>query len=372
MKRVKKIFNIFLEVKFKVFIFVCMLLYVLFLFKATLSTFRTEDKIPNVKTIGLLMQKDFRYISAKVRTGMYIKNFPTFDFVNNRFVVDGLVWFEFNQDEIMLDTIDKFSFQNSKIIKKEGPIVRSYDDKILALYNVQFETKTDLNFYRFPLEDHRVSIVLTNEATSPSEMYFDDRSKWSSLVIADNIFTSNWEVHNKNILLGYKELGFDRFNKQRRAQHPTVVFTVDFKKIGIKKVLIIFIPIFFAVFLALFTFLMSFNSHLGKFTLSVSSVTALLGYRFVIQKMMPKVGYLTVTDMLYFFFLFFAIAIFIFQLLLVRQYMFLSEKGKIPPRERVAVDVVEYKPCQTERINAVAYVVAVVIFVVTVTWIVLR
>ncbi|MFH0898065.1 MAG: hypothetical protein V1855_00620 [bacterium] len=367
-----KALNFLCALKFKIIVFVCVVLYVVLLFHATLSTFRTEDKIPTIKTIGLSMQKEFQNIAAKVRAGIFIKNFPTFDFTNNRFVVDALVWFEFNKHQIMRETIDKFSFQNGEILECADPVVHVYDDKVLALYNVLFQTKTDLDFSRFPLEDHRVSIVLTNEEVSPSEMYFDDRSKWSSLVLSDRVFISNWVVHNKNILLGYKELDYDQFNTQRKVQNPTIVFSIDFKKVGIKNVLIIFVPIFAAVFLALFIFLMSFNNYIGKITLAVTSITALLGYRFVIQKMMPVIGYLTITDALYLFFLFFVLAIFVFQALLVRQYMFLMEKDKLARRERAEADVVEFKPRDTELMNTGAYYGAVLIFVAVVTFIVLR
>ena len=174
------------------------------------------------------------------------------------------------------------------------------------------------------------------------------------------------------IISGYEVSFFDKYNKQRKIKKPRVVFVVDFKKVGIKKILIIFIPIFAAVFFALFAFLMSFNNYIGKFTLSVSSITALLGYRFVIQKMMPKIGYLTVTDKLYLFFLFFSIAIFIFQLLLTRQYMLLLEKDRVARKERAEADVVMFQPKETEQINTYAYFIAIVIFVVTVTYIVLK
>ncbi len=359
------------EVKYKLLAFFGLLLYVVLLFNAVLAQFRTNDPIPQVQVLGRFMRKEFRHVSAKVRAGLHIENFPTFNMVHNKFIIDGLVWFEFDRNKIMLETVEKFSFDNGRILKKSPAKIETHGDTIVARYNVLFEIKSDLDFHRFPLEDHRLTIMLTNDFVSPNEMYFDDYIKSISLSVSPNIFTSDWKIHELRTFSGFTQLHFDEFNKQRTVQSPKAVFMIDFAKDGTKKVLIIFIPIFAAVFLALFTFLMSFNSYRGKFILSTSGVTALLGYRFVIEQLMPPVGYLTVTDKLYIFFLFFAFAIFIFQLLLVRQYMLLTERGKIQAKDLAVVDHVELLPKQTERINTMVYFAAVAVFAVVVTWFVM-
>lgn len=369
-KEISRFFNIF-DIKFKVSLFAILVMYIFGLFFFALRDFRTSDPVPEVKFISINMRKQFRDLSTKIRAGLYIKNFPTFDFTTNNFVVDGVVWFEFNKNEIMLKTVDKFSFENSKMIYKSSPHVSIQHDKILVKYEVIFEVKTDLNFHRFPLEDHRLSIVLTNYFVSPNEMYFDDQIDALSLKISDKLFTSNWLIDSKQVISGYSSLHIDEFNKQRTSRSPKAVFTINFKKAGINKILIIFVPLFAAVLFALFTFLMSFNSYAGKTTLTVTAVTALLGYRFVIQQMSPPVGYFTLTDKLFIFFLILSFLIFIFQLLLMRHYMFLMDREKVKRSEQPEADLVIYPPKTTERVNSIAYFIAVMIFIVLVTYLVL-
>jgi len=346
-------------------------IYVIVLFGAVLIKFKTSDPIPDVNVISLEMRKHFRDLSTKVRTGLYIKNFPTFDFTANTFVVDGLVWFEFNKNEIMLKTIDKFSFDNSRTIYKSAPHVSIHGDKILVKYEVIFETKTNLNFHRYPLEDHRLSIVLTNNSVSPNEMYFEDSVDALSLTISDKLFITNWYVHTTQTMSGYTSLPYDQFHEKRSVKNPKAVFTINFKKLGINKVLIIFVPLFTAMFFALFSFLLSFNSYAAKTTLTVTAVTALLGYRFVIQQLSPPVGYFTLTDKIFIFFLLLSFLIFIFQLLLMRHYMFLLDREKVKKSEQLSTDVTFYPPKITERVNSVAYFVTVLIFLIVVTALVL-
>jgi hypothetical protein len=369
--RVVKSLNTLLDIKVKFLVFVLLFFYIIGLFVVALSTFRSDDPIPDIKTISYEMRKEFGDLASHVKVGLYIRNFPTFNFINNDFVVNAMIWFEFNKNEIMLSTINQFSFENSKILHKSDPYVTLHEGKMLVQYDVIFETKTDINFYRFPLEDHRLSIVLTNNFISPNEMYFDDSFGALSFIVSDRLFTSDWDVHALRSISGYASLDFDKFASQREMLSPKAVFTIDFKKIGINKILLIFVPLFAAILLALFSFLMSFNNHNGKATVGLTAITALLGYRFVIQQMSPPVGYFTLTDKVFTFFLLFAFLIFIFHVLLSRHYFFWEEREKIKRAEQPETDLNYLPPRITERINATAYYIFVSIFITVITYLIM-
>jgi hypothetical protein len=369
--KIKHFFKNIFEVKFKFVIFILLFFYVIGLFMVALSTFRTDDPIPDVKTISASMHRQYSVMASKIKAGIYIRNFSTFDFAINNFVVNGMIWFEFDKNEVPFKTIDHFSFENCKIIYKSQPYVMLQNDKILIMYDVIFEAKTDINFYRFPLEDHRLSIVLTNNFISPHEMYFDDSKNAMSLVVSNKLFTSNWVVHSLRSISGYSSLHLDQYDQTHKMTTPKAVFTINFQKVGINKILLIFVPLFAVIFLALFSFLMSFNNPQGKVSLVLSAITGLLGYRFVIQQMSPAVGYFTLTDKIFIFFLFFAFIIFIFHTLLTRHYQYLTEREKFKKSEQPEVDTDVMTPRATERINTLAYFIFVTIFIIAVTYIVL-
>jgi hypothetical protein len=365
--KIKPFFNLF-DLKFKITLFVAVFFYVILLFFLSLREFRTDDPTPKVKEISFKMRKNYRDLSTKVRAGLFIKNFPTFDFTSNNFTIDAIVWFEYNKNEVMQSTIDKFSFDNSKMLHKSAPHVSMHHDKILATYDVVFEAKTDLDFHRFPLEDHRLSLVLTNNAVVPSEMFFDYEANAISLRVSEKLFTSNWLVHSLETGSGYTALHIDEHNKRKIIRTPKAVFTINFEKSGINKILIIFVPLFAAIFLALLTFLLSFNSASAKTTLSVTAVTALLGYRFVIQQISPPVGYFTITDKIFVFFIGLSFLIMLFQLILLRQYLFLMDREKIKKSEQPESDTTIYSPRITERINSLVYFGTIIIFVIVLAY----
>ena len=88
------------------------------------------------------MRKRIRNFASVVRTGMYIKNFEVFDVSHDRFIVGAVVWFEFNTDEVMPETIEKFSFVNGKILDKSPGDVRVQGTRMFIKYDVRIEVKS--------------------------------------------------------------------------------------------------------------------------------------------------------------------------------------------------------------------------------------
>ena len=90
---------------------------------------------------------------------------------------------------------------------------------------------------------------------------------------------------------------------------------------------IIFIPLLTAIFFSLLSFALAVSNLIGRFSITITAVTALLGYRFVIERMMPSVSYFTTTDMVYTILLLFALLCFVFQLVFTREYSFLKRES---------------------------------------------
>lgn len=291
-------------------------IYVILLVYRTLSYVYIDDPIPDLTTISVDIRSKFLEFTAQIGVGMYIKSFPVFDVPKNEFVAESIIWFEFNSNEVDLNMVEKFSIENGEILFKSSPDVRITDDKTFARYNVVFKFRSNLDFSKFPLEDHRVSIILVNNYVSPSEMYFDDRQERISFMLSENIFLSNWKVVSTSMRPGYGIVSVDKNNPDRQIMIPKIVYTIDIEQKSSKGSMIILIPMFAAIFFSLFSFLMAFSNFVGRYYLSIGAVTALLGYRFVIENLSPKVGYFMLSDKLYIFFLIISMCTFFFQVML--------------------------------------------------------
>jgi hypothetical protein len=290
-------------------------------FVRALFLFRPADMEPDVQLIDMEMRKQIREFASVVKTGMYIKNFEVFNITEDRFVFGAVVWFEFNTDEVMPETIERFSIVNGKILEKTPGDIRVSGTTMLIRYDVRVEAKSQLNYYRYPFDDHRISFVITNTYVTPSELFFTvDNSSFS---VSENLFTANWKILELDTAWGYKNMYLDENDESKNVARPVVAYSINFEKAAARSIVIIFIPLFIALLFGLITFLLQMNDFSNRSRFTMSAVTAILSYRFIIDRMMPTVGYFTTTDAIYALILICALMIFLFQVLVN-----LSARGK--------------------------------------------
>ncbi len=347
---------------------------ILIVFNIALKRHYVTDPMPKIVPITSNTIKELGAFAVKVRTGLFIKNLPEFDPVKNAFTFESVVWFEFNADEIMLETIERFSFDRGTIISKTPADIRIVDNKIFAKYNVRFSMKCDLNYHKFPFEDHRIVIALGNNFVTPEEMYFTVDG--SSFQIAPNIFPASWKLQDLNIDAGYQRLELDQEDKTKKSDTPNALFIINIIKAGSRKALIIFLPLFSVIFISLFSLAMNLTNVVGKVTLAISAVTALLGYRFVIEQMMPQVGYFTTTDEIYLFLLISAFIIFLYQLFATRFYMIREEERKKNAAKAIHLEKpptkIDKGPDKLESLNSKAFLFIAILFTTIISYLILK
>ena len=352
------------SLSFKLSLMGLLLAYLPIIFKVSYSRFNVTDTLPQLQAINTEVLKKLGTFTVRVKTGMFIKNFPVFDVIKNTFLVDSVIWFEFNGDEIMLETVEKFSIDNGKILNKSTPDIKMSGDRVFAKYNVLFELKADLNFHKFPFENHKLPILLSNDFVTPNEMFFVIDA--SSFQLLPNIAPAGWSFRDTAVDAGFVQLKLDTQDKTKLTETPKALFVLNFVKASIRKVLIIFVPLYSAAALSLLSFVMNIANVVGKFSIAITALTALLGYRFVIEQVMPQVGYLTTTDAIYLFLLLFVFLIFSFQLLLTRCYMLLSE-NKDPSAQKAK----ELSALFLEKINGIIFIIMAILLAAATTYFIL-
>lgn len=334
------------------------------LFGYSLSYFNTTDSSPEFSIIDAAKQKEFGEFTVKVKTGLYVKSFPKFDIVNNQFIFDALLWFEFHPNEIMLENISKFSVDNGKVINRSPPDLKVVGDSVLATYDIRIDCRANLDFVKFPFEDHKLSIIITNNAVTPYEMFFIvDNTTFN---IAPDLNISNWKIKSLNTDSGYFAPGLDTKSLDKGSAYPKAIFTINVQKTGIRKVLVIFLPIFLVIMLSLFSFLMAANNYVGRFSLASAGVSAELGYRFVLDKMIPEVSYFTTADSLYLVLLVASFLVFVSQLFIGRYCSLYIDNPSVP--EDIKIQGRSF----IETINGICFYVILCLVIVSTYAIVLK
>lgn len=262
----------------------------------SVHTFDADDPKPPLRH-DTALQKG----AVPISVGLSITNMPVFNLSENKFTADLIVWFEFDEKKVSLEQIGKFSFERGKIDEKSEPVLSKKAGVTRARYRVRVTFSSLLNHRRFPLNDHTLSLVLVNE-------YLDARTSTFSVVdtsflIEPEVATDVWTVVNTRAEAGFFEDTVTG-NEGESLRYPVVVFSIDLAKQGLRKVFIIMLPMLIIFIVASISFSLDpstlASSILG---LSTGSLTGLIAYMFVIERVEPNVGYFTFTDHMFNFFL---------------------------------------------------------------------
>ncbi len=346
----------FIQTKFKITALALCALYLAVITNVMLKRFNSTDMVPPLKPINTEALKALGPLTVRVKVGMFIKNFLVFDVSKNVFQIDALIWFLFNADEINLETVERFSFDNGKIIAKTPPDIKISGKEVFVKYNVIFEQKTDLNFHYYPLEDHRLPIMMTNDFVTPEEMIF--MVDGSSFQIVDKIAPAGWNFRDLSVDTGVLSINLDKENAKNQIASPKALYIINVAKASARRTLVIFTPLYAMTFLGMLSYVMHATNPVGRITLATAAFTGLLGYRFVLEQMIPQVGYFTLADNVYLFLLIFSFLQFVLQLLMTRYYLLCQQAGSVSNDWH-------------EGVTNVAFVVLLLVLIIGSTWLIL-
>jgi len=237
--------------------------------------------------------------SSVINTGFYLRHFLDFDILENKFLVDGYLWFEFDKNKIKKEDVDGFSFGKAEIVYKSHPYINESGKLFFVGYDVKVRFPSNLNYKYFPLDDHRIYLTLNNLSLPVDKAYFDVSD--SAFRVSHLMYTAGWKGVGSKVVTGFRTLVLD---SEKSISFPRALFSIDFMSTSIKRFILIFLPLFVIFFVGLFTLGLDPEKY---YTVIVSvmaaMITALLSYRFVIESMSPKVPYFMLSDGLFNFFL---------------------------------------------------------------------
>lgn len=260
--------------------------------------FKSTDSAPNILPNIPKKQTAGTESAIEVNVGLYIINFPTFDMIANRFIADIVLWFELDPSLMPLETVQKFSFERGTILSKSEADMKIVGNKLFVKYSIRLQFTTDLDHRLFPFNDHKMFIILKNEYVSPNELLFT--ASRSSFRVEPNIQTSDWNIVDRATETGYFQAQLHAFETEKIIQYPAVIFSIDLAKKGMRRIFIIMLPMIILFFISVLTFSLDPKIESRSIlTLSTGTLTGLIAYRFVIEKIVPDVGYFTRADHLF-------------------------------------------------------------------------
>ncbi len=278
----KKISALFQAITFSI-AFICLALF----YSARYHMFITHDP-PLALSANLQSEKH-------VITGLHIAHFSEFDIAKNKFVMDGTIWFLFNPTEVSLDTIKKFNLFNGSILHISDAAVIDHKDSKIAQFRIRIDFHTPLNYRLFPLDDHRINLIIYNRFLSDDVVL---QSNKNDITFSESMFLPGWKIVRHNIRTGIKKLILERNNEKYSDLQQEAIISFDCERTDPS----IMINILLTLLLMLFLSMLTFSSDEDSVLIVTVGIVALIGYRSVMQTMAPpQVSYFIYSDYMYLF-----------------------------------------------------------------------
>jgi len=256
----------------------------------------------------------------EIKVGLHVKNFTEFDILRRHFRTNLILWFMFNPTEIDQSKVDQFTIDNAPILKKIKKKTKTVKDKIIVFYEVTADLPSVFNFKAFPFDKHRIPVIVSNEKMLPAE--FSISSSSSLFIVPEDLQVSDWDISSGKVAHGFRvvTLGInsDQIMASHKIAYPVSVFNLNISRTGFKVLIWIFLPIFLLLFLSLISLGIDIRDFRTYNFMSLTTLIALLLYRFVLENMSPNVNYFTISDKIYLVAVLIAILSFLVNLLSTR------------------------------------------------------
>jgi len=271
---------------------------IVFFFNKSLERFNPLGKGSFVMKVTPEVVKKWGHEPTHVKTGFLLHEFIRFDVTKNDFLINAILWFEFDPSKISLETLGKFSFTKGDILKQSDAVVKKLSDNLsFAQYYLRIQFSSVLDYTLFPINDHKVFLNLTNNMVDAESIIFDVAPK--DYVVPKYVFLSGWKLESHEAKAGYTE--YKLSEDQTVSQQPKVLFSINIKKTDARQLMIILFPLFMLFYFFIFSlFIKDYGLNMQ---LIFTNLLAFMAYTIVVQGMSPVVGYFMLIDYLMLFFL---------------------------------------------------------------------
>lgn len=282
---------------FPISIFILVIIYFL---HNSLVSFKSLEKFPKVfKPDELILN------SVPVNVSLNIQHFSEFDIVHDSLTFEGNIWFKFDPKELTEAELENFSFELGEIKQKEKIVDKIDKNKRIIGYSIRVSLISNLNYRLFPVDDHKIYIILTNHHLKDKKISFVP----DQFLINSDITIQDWIVNKTVHHNGKVETNIEVHGEN--IDFPAMIYQIDIMRYGNREILLILVPIFAMLFLSFILF--SFNDYDSQMiSITAGSIATFIAYRFTVDNLMPKVGYITLADYIFLFFFILSILVFYF------------------------------------------------------------
>lgn len=233
-----------------------------------------------------------------VLTGIYITSIHNIDFKQKEFAISFWLWLKYKNPK--LDFVNNLEVPNAKSVEKAFFTIDSTGDQIVLQMKMQCIMKDSWKISNFPFDEQKLRVSLENSQFDTSTMIFVVDTLGQHY---DRRFTLNgWNIDSCIITAGKKQyqttFGDDTSVKQESVYSAFRVRLSVTRNAG-ELFLKMFLGMYLAFFVSYICFYIHADSMDSRFGLSVGSLFAVVGNKYIIESSLPESTSFTLVDALH-------------------------------------------------------------------------
>lgn len=263
-----------------------------------------------------------------VKVGMYITSIHDIDFKQKEYTVNCWIWFKYKNRAF--DFLQNLEIPNAKTFTKSYATVDSSGEFVSMLMKLQCVMKDSWRITNFPFDRQKLRLSIENSQ-------FDSKSL---VFVADTVgkhfdprFTlSGWDIDSCILMTGVRayETGFgDESLDRPHTEYSNFRVRMDMKRDAMGLFWKMFLGMYIAFLIAYICFYIHSDGIDSRFGLSVGSLFAVVGNKYIVDSALPESTSFTLVDSLHgltLFSIFTVISCTAYSLLLVKKNKLASAK----------------------------------------------
>ncbi len=255
-----------------------------------------------------------------VKTGIYITSIHDIDFKQKEYTVSFWLWLKYQNRDF--DFYNNLEVPQAKTVTKSFVTVDSSDGRVYMMMKLQCVMKDSWRIGNFPFDRQKLRLSIENSQYDAKSLVFVPDTIGQHF---DPRFTlSGWNIDSCIVSTGIKayETAFgDRTVDKPHSEYSSFKVRLDIKRDASGLFWKMFLGMYIAFLIAYTCFYIHADGIDSRFGLSVGSLFAVIGNKYIIDSALPESSSFTLVDTLHgltLFFIFAVIAATAWSLMLVK------------------------------------------------------
>ena len=256
-----------------------------------------------------------------VKVGLYITSIHDIDFKQKEFTISFWLWLKYKNREFNFQ--DNLEVPNAKTVQRDFFTIDSSGDKVSMLMKMQCVMKDSWRITNFPFDQQKLRVSIENSQFDSRYLVFLPDTAGEHY---DKRFTlRGWNIDSCIITAGnrvYETAFGDESLTEQKTEYSAFRVRLSITRSADGLFWKMFLGMYIAFLISFMCFFIHADGMDSRFGLSVGSIFAVIGNKYIIEASLPETASFTLVDMLHgvtLFFILLMIAANAYSLRLVKQ-----------------------------------------------------